>query len=125
MNDTDTNEGAVHRALIAIAEGNFGAALDQFEADAKWRRTELLPNGGTFEGREAIGKMLTDARERVGGRAHILNLTIHGSGEHVFADYTFSPSSDPQEEGAEHVLTAFEVVLGKIREVRQFAFKVR
>lgn len=125
MHDQQANEAAVNRAIVAIAEGKLGAALAQFEEDAKWCRADLLPSGGTYQGRAAIERMLTDQRERMGGRPHVLNLTLHGAGEHVFADYTFSPGSDPYEEGAEHVLTAFDVVLGKIREVRQFAFTRR
>lgn len=125
MYDQQGNEEAVNRALIEIAEGKLGAAVAQFEEDAKWRRADVLPAGGTYEGRAAIERMLADQRERLGGRLHVLNLTLHTAGEHVFADYTLSPSSDALEEGAEHVLTAFDVVLGKIREAREFAFTRR
>ncbi|MCB9597378.1 MAG: nuclear transport factor 2 family protein [Sandaracinaceae bacterium] len=125
MHDQDSNSLAVNRAIVAFSEGNVPGMLEQFEEDAKWRRSELLPFGGTREGREAIGELFTSVLERLGGRLHVLDLTVSATGEQVFADYTISPSSDPNAEGAAHVLTAFHVVLGKIREAREFVFRVK
>jgi len=119
------NTSAVNTALVAFAEGNIDGFLAQFEEDAKWRRSDLLPEAGTYEGRAAIGGLIKSILERLGGRLHILELTLYGAGEHVFADYTVSPSSDPMDDGSTHVLTTFDVVLGKIREAREFAFRVR
>ena len=125
MKNEDVNTDAVNKAIIGIAEGNLERVLGQFEEDAKWRRSPLLASGGTYEGKKAIEGMLAEMRERLGGRLHVLNLTMYGTGEQVFADYTISPSSDELAEGAEHVLTAFDVVLGKIREAREFVFSRR
>jgi ketosteroid isomerase-like protein len=125
MEGHQENVDAVHRAMIAMAEGKLDAVVEQLEEDAKWRRSPLLADGGTYDGRGAIRTMMTNVRERMGGRPHVLELTVYGAGEHVFAEYTLSPSSDPLEEGSEHVLAAFSVVLGKIREAREFVFERR
>jgi ketosteroid isomerase-like protein len=125
MQRRDANIEAVNHALIAIEQGNLKEALSFFEDEAMWRRAAVLPGGGTFEGHASIEALLHGIRERLGGRLHLLGLTLYGAGEHVFADYTVSPSEDAYADGAEHVLTAFDVVLGKIREVREFAFRVR
>jgi len=119
------NTSVVNNAFVAFAEGDMEAALTHFEEDAKWCRSDALPESGTYEGKEAIGGLLGSIRERLGGRLHVLQLTLYGAGEHVFADYTVSPSSDPMDDGSAHVLTSFDVVFGKIREAREFAFRVR
>jgi ketosteroid isomerase-like protein len=126
MHDQESpNASAVNRALVAFAAGNIDEALTQFEEDAQWRRSDLLPEAGTYEGREAIGGLLRSILERLGGRLHVLQLTLYAAGEHVFADYTVSPGSDPMADGSAHVLVTFDVVFGKIRQAREFAFRVR
>src|SRR5687767_11754201 len=104
MNANDTNIEMVNKALTAIAEGKIDAALTSFESDAKWSCAQMLPEAGVHERHDAIRSMLGHVRERNRNRSEIMNLTLYGGGDHVFAEYTRSPTNDSHAPGSEHLL---------------------
>lgn len=122
MKDTqaETNIDVVQKALTSIAAGNLDAAIAQFEEDAKWNVAEGLPETGMHEGRDALRAMIGATRERFRGGFKLLNLSVHGTHDHAFAEYTRAKGDDAYAEGSEHVLTVFELVMGKIRSARDF-----
>jgi ketosteroid isomerase-like protein len=123
MKANDTNLETVSAVLAAITDGKLDVALNNFEESAKWRCADALPESGTHDGKKAIGAMLTRVRERYRNKLHLLGLTVYAGDGHVFAEYTRSGTSDAYGPGSEHVLAVFEVVLGKIREAREFVFR--
>jgi len=121
---TETNIEAVQKALQHMVEGDLDGALGMFEADEpRWNVAQGLPEAGLHEGGDAIRAMLGAVRERFTGGYKLLHLTLHGAQDHVFAEYTRSPSSDEKDAGSEHCLTVFEMTLGKICEARDFVHR--
>ncbi|HJL14252.1 MAG TPA: hypothetical protein RMH99_01280 [Sandaracinaceae bacterium LLY-WYZ-13_1] len=121
---TETNIEAVQKTLQHVVEGKLDEALGTFETDSpKWNVAQGLPEAGLHEGADAIKKMLGAVRERYSGGYKLVHLTVHGTRDHVFAEYTRSPSTDENAEGAEHCLTVFEMAMGKIREARDFVHR--
>lgn len=122
MNDkqAQTNIDVVQKALTSIAAGKIDDAMAQFEDDAKWHTAESLAESGMHEGRDAIRAMLGSTRERFRGGFKLLNLSVHGTHDHAFAEYTRASGDDAHAKGAEHCLAVFEVVMGKIRSARDF-----
>jgi len=123
MDDAQSNIEVVDAAVRAIQDGDLDGALARFEEDARWGVARSLPQGGLYDGREAIGKMLGAVRERFSGGYKFLHLTVHGTKDHVFAEATRSSGAE-RAEGAEHILIAFHVVMGRIREAREFVYEV-
>lgn len=125
MNDkqAETNIDVVQKTLTAIAEGKLDVALEQFEENAKWIGAQGRPEAGVHEGKDAIRKTIGAVRERFTGGFKVLNLSVHGTHDHAFAEYTRSRTDDAYAEGSEHVLTVFEMVMGKIREARDFVHR--
>ena len=120
----ETNIDVVQKALTAIAEGKLDVALSQFEDSAKWSVAQGLPEAGVHEGHEAIRRMLGEVRERFTGGFKLLNLSVHGTHDQAFAEYTRARDGDAYGEGSEHCVTVFEMVMGKIREARDFVHRV-
>jgi len=123
MDEAQSNIEVVDAALTAIQGGDLDGALGRFEEDARWGVARSLPQGGLHTGRGEIGKMLGAVRERFSGGYKFLHLTVHGTKDHVFAEATRSAGKE-RGEGAEHVLMLFHVVMGRIREAREFVYEV-
>lgn len=119
----ETNIDVAQSALMAIAEGKLDEAMAQFEPEAKWSVAKALPEAGVHEGADAIRKMLAAQRERFPGGYQLVNLSVHGAHDHAFAEFTRAKGGDAYADGSEHVLTVFSVVMGKIREVRDFVHR--
>ena len=66
MKEADSNIEAVSRAFAAIAEGDIDQAVTQLDQDAKWDVAHALPEGGHYEGRDAIREMLRRQQQRLG-----------------------------------------------------------
>lgn len=119
----ETNIEVVSKTLRAIAEGDIDAALGQFERDGKWNVAQGLPEAGVYDGPDAIRKMLAAVRERLHGGYKLQNLSVHGTHDHAFAEYTRSRTDDSYGPGSEHCLVVFDMVMGKIREARDFVHR--
>lgn len=124
MDDAQSNIEVVEAALVAIQDGDMDGALSRMEEDARWGVARSLPEGGLHTGRDEIREMFAAVRERFPGGYRFLHLTVHGTKDHVFAEATRSAGAE-RAEGAEHVLVMFHVVMGKIREAREFVYEVR
>lgn len=120
MKDTEANIETVTCALTAIVEGKLDDLRAQLDADPKWNVTTFLPEAGLHEGADAMVNMLGVRRERFAGGYAFKHLTVHGTHDHVFAEYTRTGATDVE---GEHCMAVFELVMGKIREIREFAFR--
>jgi ketosteroid isomerase-like protein len=121
MKETDANIESVTKAFGAIVEGKLDDALAQFDNAAKWNVAEVLPEKGRYDGKEAIEKMLAARRERFHGGYKFVHLTVHSTNTNVFAEYTRTSGGEAE---GEHCIAVFEMVVGKIREVREFVFRM-
>ena len=113
---------AVSRAFAAIAEGDIDQAVTQLDQDAKWDVAHALPEGGHYEGRDAIREMLRRQQQRL-GNFRLLHTTVHGDANTVFFEYTRSPTLDEHAEGSEHCLAACQMTMGKVQEIREFVHR--
>ncbi len=123
MKTTESNVDTVSSLLTAVTQGNLDAALSAFEEDAKWRCADGLPEAGTHEGKDALRKFFTAVRARYRNEPRYLQLTVKASDDHVFAEYTRSGTGDAYGPNTEHALTVFQLVMGKIREAREFVVR--
>ncbi|MCC6873417.1 MAG: nuclear transport factor 2 family protein [Sandaracinaceae bacterium] len=123
MRTSEANVEIVSKLLAAVTQGNLEVAVSAFEDDAKWRCAESLPEAGTHEGKAGLQKLFGAVRKRYRNEPHYLHLTVNATDDHVFAEYSRSGSSDPYAPGSEHAITVFHVVMGKIREAREFVFR--
>ncbi len=120
MDQAQSNIEAVEATLRSIEQGDFDGALGRFEEDARWDVSSFLPQAGWHDGTEAIKKLLGAMRERFPTGYRHLGLTVYGTPDHVFAETTRAAGPDP--EGTEHVLLSFQLVMGRIRGVKEFVF---
>ena len=125
MDAAQSNIEVVDAAFAALLEGDLDGALTRFEEDARYGVAQWLPNAGMHEGRTGIRAYLSSIRERFGGDYKMLHLNVYATADHVFAEMTRASDGDPYAEGSEHVLLVAHLVMGKIREVREFAYAVR
>lgn len=125
MDQAQSNIEVVEAALGAIVNGDLDGAMARFEDDARWGVAESLPQGGLHQGRKAIVDMLGEVRERYPGGYKLLGLTAYGTKDHVFVETTRAFGDHAHGKGAEHVLLAFQLVMGKVRDVREFVYSVR
>ncbi|MEC7524689.1 MAG: nuclear transport factor 2 family protein [Myxococcota bacterium] len=122
MKEADSNIEAVSRAFTAIANGDIDAAVKQLDANAKWDVAHALPEGGHYQGVDAIREMLRRQRQRFGSYK-LLHTTVHGDANTVFFEYTRSPNMDEHAKGSEHCIAACEMAMGKVREIREFVHR--
>ena len=54
-----------------------------------------------------------------------VRVTAYGPPDRVFAGPTRAAGGDAKAKGAEHVMLAFQVVMGRIRGVREFVYEVK
>lgn len=125
MDQAQSNIEVVDAALAAIQRGDLDGAMKRFEEDARWGVAEWLPEAGLHTGEAEIRRMLAQVRERFPGGYKLLGLTTYGTSDRVFIETTRAAVDDPRAKGAEHVLIAFHVVMGRIRDIREFAYSVR
>ncbi|MCA9608671.1 MAG: nuclear transport factor 2 family protein [Myxococcales bacterium] len=125
MDQAQSNIEVVEAALEAIQNGDLKGAMARFEEEIRWGVAEWLPQAGLHDGHDAVQQMLGAVRERFPGGYKLLGLTAYGTKDHVFVETTRAAGDHPHREGAEHVLLAFHVVMGKIRDVREFAYSIR
>lgn len=124
MDAAQSNIEVMDAALVAILKGDLDGAVGRFEEDARWGVAQWLPNSGLHEGHAGIRSYLASVKERL-GEYKLLHLNVYGTSDHVFAEGTRATGDDAYAEGSEHVLLVAHVVMGKIREVREFAYAVR
>ncbi len=116
MQNREENIRAVENVLVGMQEGDVKRILTVLDDEARWVGGDSVET--LAQGKDAISKVL-ESKSAASG-LHLLDTTIHADGDHVFAEYTRSPSHDAAADGSEHVLTVFEMAFGKIREVREF-----
>ena len=124
MKQAQGNIDLVTATLSDFEAGKLEAGLEHFEDEARWGVAKLLPNGGLSEGKDAIRKMLGQVRERFNGGYRFLHLNVYGASDHVFAETTRTGGDDSYSKGSEHVLLSFHVVMGRVREVREFVYAI-
>ena len=125
MDQAQSNIEVVDAALAAIQKGDLDGAMARFEEDARWGVADALPEAGLYTGQAEVRQMLSALRERYRGGYKLLGLTAYGTTDRVFVETTRAPGEDARSKGAEHVLMAFHVVMGRVRDVREFAYSVR
>ena len=123
MHRSEQNIQTVQRILDGLVTGDLDGALAQFDPEAKWYCPDGLPEAGVHDGREGIGALFGRVRERFAGGLHLVHLTLHASGENVYAEFTRSRGKHANGPGSEHQLAVFELVYGKVREVREFTMR--
>ncbi len=125
MEQAQSNIEVVEAALAAILKGDLDGAMERFEEDARWGVAEALPEAGLYTGEAEIRELLSSVRERYRGGYKLLGLTAYGTKDHVFVETTRAPGDDARAKGSEHVLMSFHLVMGRVRDVREFAYSVR
>jgi hypothetical protein len=122
MDVTQSNIETVDKALEQILAGDLDLSL--FEDGARWGVAEFLPEGGLHTGRDAIRTMLANRRERFPGGYRLRRMSIWGTPDRVFVECTRAPEAAGEERG-EHIALMFTLVVGRIRDVREFAYSRR
>jgi limonene-1,2-epoxide hydrolase len=121
MEQERQNIEAVEHLLAGMQNGDVDVVLSELDEDARW----IAPSDGHAElcGKAQIGTMLRELSRSYADGMHLIDTTIYADGDHVFAEFTRSPSHDPQAEGAEHNLAVFQLAFGKVCEVREFTLR--
>jgi ketosteroid isomerase-like protein len=120
MQRTNENMTSVEAFFAGLEAHDRAAAIAGFDDGAYWD----TPSGGAFSGR-LTGKVglgrLVDLLflSRPVGRV-VTDLTLHGSGDRVFAEFTWASMADSTGRPPTRSLAVFELVFGKIAAVREF-----
>ena len=109
----------IKQAYEAFARTDIPAVLDTMAADVQWDVPELLPQGGSFSGREDVGRFF----QRLGETYEELSLDIHDliDGDERVAGVGVASGTlhggDRVEYGFVHV---FDVSDGKVTRFREY-----
>lgn len=109
----------IRQAYDAFAQGDIPGVLDVLADDVTWDVTELVPQGGSFQGKEAVGGFF----QRLGELYEELGLDIHDlvDGDNRVAGVGTASGKlregGPVEYGFVHV---FDVDGGKVARFREY-----
>ncbi len=120
MQRTNENMSVVEAFFGALDAHDKDAVLKSFDDNAYWD----TPSGGAFSGRltgrsglSRLVQLLFASRPE----GHVVtDLTLHASGDRVFAEFTWSPIANSAARPPTRSLAVFEIVFGKIAAVREF-----
>ena len=113
----------VNEAYAAFGRGDIPSLLETLSEDVDWAVPEILPQGGSFRGRDGVGEFFAGVAENwpelkieldelVADGDHVVGV---GHGEGKLA------SGEPAEYGFTHVFTVGD---GKIVRFREYADRV-
>jgi hypothetical protein len=120
MTRTNDNMQVVQSFFNNLEKRDIEAVVSGFDESGFWDTPSGGPFTGRFFGRMGVGRLvkLLDMAHPTG--RIVTDLTLHGDGDRVFAEFNWAPMSDTAPRAPTRSLAVFEVVFSKIAAVREF-----
>ena len=120
MPRTTDNMQVVQSVFNNLEKRDVEAVLSGFDESGFWDTPSGGPFTGRFFGRTGVTRLvkLLDMAHPTG--RIVTDLTLHGEGDRVFAEFNWAPMSDTAPRAPTRSLAVFEIVFSKIAAVREF-----